>query len=140
MRKYMLAIFFLLILIGCNSNQESINQEDIGVRMPEENEVKYTIGNPTAEDVLRMNPNANILMFKDTIYNAGVDWVNELRLTKDKVITEIIAQTVSGKEFMDGTANKLKIGTKIFSVKERNDILIAETNNGDIRFYMLVEG
>jgi hypothetical protein len=79
-------------------------------------------------------------MYKDTIYNAGVPWVDELKLTKDIQVTEISHQSNDDKDFKNGTANKLEGGTKIFRVKERNDILIAETEKGDIRFYKLVEG
>ncbi|OAB47187.1 hypothetical protein [Paenibacillus antarcticus] len=99
-----------------------------------------TIGNPTAEETLRLDQNANIFMYKDTIYNAGVPWVDELDLTKDIEITEITHKGYRGEDFKNGTANKLKVGTKIYLVKERKDILIAETDKGDIRFYQLVEG
>lgn len=136
MSKFIVAIFLVLILVGCNSKQGSINSESKGGRI----ELKYTIGNPTAEDVLSTDPNANIFMYENTIYTEGIDWVSELELTKDKLITEIIDQRVDGKAFSNGKASKLIIGTKIFSVKERNDIVIAETKDGDIRFYMLVEG
>ncbi|MDB5054500.1 MAG: hypothetical protein JWM44_2550 [Bacilli bacterium] len=99
-----------------------------------------TIGNPTAQEVLRMDPNANVFMYKDNIYNAGIPWVDELKLNKDIQETEITHQSNNGKAFKNGTANKMVVGTKIFRVKERNDILIAETEKGDIRFYQLVEG
>ncbi len=82
-------------------------------------------GNPSAEEVLKDNPSANIFMYKDTIYNSGVSWVDELTLTKDTQVTEIIEQKSKGKDFKNGTANKLTKGTKIYSVKERQDILIA---------------
>jgi hypothetical protein len=74
------------------------------------------------------------------IYKAGVSWVDELELTKDQYITEIVEQSDDGKDFINGTANKLAVGTKIFKVKDRRDILIAETEDGDIRFLKLVEG
>ncbi|MNY71591.1 hypothetical protein D3C86_2099660 [compost metagenome] len=61
-------------------------------------------------------------------------------LTKDKEITEVIEQRKDGKEFKNRTANKLEAGTKIFSAKERNDIIIAETADGEVRFYNLIEG
>lgn len=98
------------------------------------------IGNPTAQEILKSNPNANIFMYRETIYNAGVPWVDELELTKDIQETEITHRSDKGKSFKNGTANILEVGTKIFRVKERNDILIAETKSGDIRFYQLVEG
>lgn len=114
-------VFFLLIISACTSTK--------------------TIGNPTAQDVLRMDPKANVIMYKDTIYSAGIPWVDELKLSKDiQVIIEITHQSSNGKAFKNGTANKLAVGTKIYRAKERNDILIAETEKGDIRFYQLVEG
>jgi hypothetical protein len=123
----LLHLFLTLFLIGCESNNSSKIQENY-------------IGNPTADEVLTENPNANIFMFSDIIYNAGVPWVDELQLIKDQYITEITKQTDIGRDFVNGTANKLNVGTKIYSVKERGNILIAETENGDIRFYNLVEG
>ncbi|WP_219836837.1 hypothetical protein [Paenibacillus sp. R14(2021)] len=100
----------------------------------------HTRGNPTAEEALRMDPDANIFMYNDTIFNTGVPWVDELMLTKDKQVTEISKQKSNGKDFKNGTANKLAKGTKIYRVKERQDILIAETKDGDLRYYNLIEG
>lgn len=124
MPKMMIAVaMFVWVLSGCGLNSGS-----------------NTTGNPTANDVLNANPAANIFMYQDIIYSAGIDWVDELTLTKDKEITEVIEQLKDGKEFKNGTANKLKAGTKIFSTKERNDIIIAETEDGEVRFYSLIEG
>jgi hypothetical protein len=120
------------LLIGCSKGPTR--------QISEQQSETNTIGNPTAQEVLRMDSNANIFMYKDTIYNAGVPWVDELKLTKDIQVTEISHQSNDDKDFKNGTANKLEGGTKIFRVKERNDILIAETEKGDIRFYKLVEG
>jgi hypothetical protein len=117
----------ILIPLGCESN----NSSDIQV---------FSTANPTAEEVLSENPDADIFMFSEIIYNAGISWVDELELTKDKYITEIMKHSDEGKDFVNGTANKLSVGTKIYRVKERGDILISETENGDIRFYNLVEG
>lgn len=129
-RGFIVPIFLLFLtpsLIGCNSNNSSSIHGNV-------------TGNPTANEILSKNPNASIFMYSTVIYIAGVDWVDELQLSKDQYITEITKQSDNGKDFVDGTANKLAIGTRIYSVKERNDILIAETENGDIRFYKLVEG
>jgi hypothetical protein len=113
-------LVFLFILSACSSTE--------------------TIGNPNAQDVLKIEAKANIFMYKDTIYKAGISWVDELKLTKDIQITEITLQRIKGKDFKNGTANILTVGTKIYRVKERNDIIIAETEQGDVRFYQLVEG
>ncbi|WP_261301819.1 hypothetical protein [Paenibacillus andongensis] len=127
-------VMFILLLTcfitaGCTKNEILMTSEQT-----------KTIGNPTAQEVLRMDPNANVFMCKDTIYKAGIPWVDELKLTKDIQVTEITQQSNNGKAFKNGTANKLVVGTKIFRVKERNDILIAETEREDIRLYQLVEG
>lgn len=124
MPKMIIAVaMFVWVLSGCGFNSGS-----------------NTTGNPTANDVLSTNPDANIFMYQDIIYSAGIDWVDELTLTKDKEITEVIEQQEDGRKFKNGTANKLKAGTKFFSAKERKDILIAETEEGEIRFYSLIEG
>jgi len=123
----LLHLFLTLYLIGCETNNSSKIQENF-------------IGNPTADEFLIESSYANIFMFSDIIYKAGVPWVDALQLTKDQFITEITKQTDIGKDFVNGTANKLKVGTKIYSVKERRDILIAETGNGDIKFLKIVEG
>ncbi len=120
----MLIMVLLTQLTGCKSDQTQV----------------HSTPNPTAEDILSDNPNANIFMYNQTIYNTGIAWVDELELTKDEFITEIIKKSDNGKDYVDGTANKLSVGTKIYSVKERGDILVAETPEGDIRFYYLVEG
>lgn len=125
--KKLLIIFMLILLIGCESN----------AFLPNSVQVK---GNPTADTVLKLNPEANIFMHSDLIYTAGVDWVDELELTKDQQITEIAEQKSTGQLFKNGTANKLPVGTKVYGVKERKDVLVAETEEGDVRFYMLVEG
>lgn len=129
---FYIVICSFALLIACGK----LPAKQISVQQSETN----TIGNPTAQDVLRMNSNVNIFMYKDTVYNAGVPWVDELKLIKDIQVTEISHQSNDGKDFKNGTANKLVVGTKIFRVKERNDILIAETEKGDIRYYQLVEG
>ncbi len=127
MKKLFVMILIFIMLTGCNSNESTGEKGEF-------------IGNPTAENVLEGNPEANIFMYSDIIYSAGVSWVDEMNLTKDKQITEIAQQKSNGEYFENGTANKLTVGTKIFSVKERSDILIAETKEGDIKYFKLVEG
>lgn len=127
-----LCSFSFSLLMGCGKEPAK--------QMSDQQSEMNAIGNPTAQDVLSMDANANILMYEDTIYHAGVPWVEALQLTKDVQLTEIRRQSKVGTDFQNGTANQLEAGTKIFRVKERNDILIAETEKGDIRFYQLVEG
>jgi hypothetical protein len=101
-----------------------------------------TTKNPNAEEILRLDRHADIFQWKEVIYQTNIDWVNELKLTKNKSVGEItaVSSSVSNKSFKNGMANNLPIGAKIYSVKEREDILIVEFN-GRVSYYLaLVEG
>ncbi len=101
-----------------------------------------TTKNPNAEEILRLDRHADIFQWKEVIYQTNIDWVNELKLTKNKSVGEIIAvsSNVSNNSFKNGMANNLPIGAKIYSAKEREDILIVEFN-GRVSYYLaLVEG
>ncbi|WP_286231896.1 hypothetical protein [Neobacillus mesonae] len=98
--------------------------------------------NPDAEEVLRLNKNANIFQWEGLIYTTNIDWVNELELTKGNLVGEITETFTNGnpKSFKNGMANKLPIGTKIYSAKEKPGILIVEYNGEEKYFLVLVEG
>ncbi|WP_052339400.1 hypothetical protein [Gorillibacterium massiliense] len=148
-----ISLIMQLMLSGCNakvsqSKESQLVAKEASTGSLDEHlsltlkgaERQFTTHNATAEEVLAQIPDANIFMYKNTIYNAGVDWVDDLRLTLGEQETEITARRALGKAFQDGTANKLPVGTKIFRVKERNDVLVADTKEGYILFYQLVEG
>ena len=93
-----------------------------------------------AEEVLTLDPAADIFQFNGIIYKTNIDWVNELTLTKDIQVGEIKFKNETNTNFRNGMSNKLPIGTKIFSTKERGDILIVELD-GQIKGYLaIVEG
>ncbi|MET3196718.1 hypothetical protein [Bacillus sp. OAE603] len=101
-----------------------------------------TTKNPNAEEILRLDRHADIFQWKKVIYQTNIDWVNELKLTKNKSVGKItsVSTSVSYKSFKNGMANNLPIGAKIYSAKEREDILIVEFN-GRVSYYLaLVEG
>ncbi|MFS0673588.1 hypothetical protein [Ornithinibacillus sp. 179-J 7C1 HS] len=83
-----------------------------------------------------MNPDADIFQYDGVIYATNIDWVEELSLTKDVQIGEIKMRNDSNTDFIDEMSNKLPVGTKIFSAKERGDILIVETEEGKILKYL----
>lgn len=96
--------------------------------------------NPTAAEWLQSEPDASLFQYEDTIYVADVSWVNELELTRGDYLTDVLRQNKDGASFQNGDANLLETETPIYRTKERNDILIASTPTGDIRFFQLVEG
>ncbi|MEA0553159.1 hypothetical protein U1P98_05460 [Lysinibacillus irui] len=93
-----------------------------------------------AEEVLTLDSNADIFQYKGVIYKANIDWVEKLSLTKDVQVSEIKTKNDTGTNFKDEMSNKLPVGAKIFSTKEREDILIIESE-GEIKKYLaIVEG
>ncbi|RJE90257.1 hypothetical protein D3P07_08605 [Paenibacillus sp. 1011MAR3C5] len=133
MKTWILMICSALVLAGCSANPGKLDKQ--------KNSSQFNIGNPTPQEVLEGKPDANIMMHQDIVLIEGVDWVNEEELTKDELLLEISMQTDDAAKFENGAANQLPVGTKVvYRVKERGDILIAETDKGDVRYYKLVEG
>ncbi|MFF2887360.1 hypothetical protein [Paenibacillus sp. NPDC057967] len=128
----MIIISSALVLAGCNASTEKMEEK--------KSSSQYNMGNPTPQEVLEGRPDANIMMVQDIVLLSGIDWVNEEELTKDELLLEITLQTDDAAKFVNGAANELPVGTKVYRVKERGDILIADTDKGDVRYYKLVEG
>lgn len=130
MKKISLITITLLVsvLLAACSNGNS----DISVDSTE---------NPDAEEVLKLDPEADIFQFNDVIYTTGIDWVEEKDLTKNKQIGEIKEKNEDNTNFSDGTANKLSVGAKIYTTKEENDMfLIVESDGETKKYYAIVEG
>lgn len=129
MKRIFSIIIFLVVttpLIGC------------GV-FPEEKVVSTE--NPDAEEVLSMDPEADIFQYNNLIHVTGIEWIEEKSLTKDKQIGEILETSDIGTNFKDGTANELPIGSKIFTTKEESEMfLLVESEGKIIKYYALVEG
>ncbi|WP_066058286.1 hypothetical protein [Robertmurraya korlensis] len=105
-----------------------------------ETTTKVSIDSIDAKEVLSLDPNADIFQYDGVIYKTNIDWVEDLSLTKDVQIGEIKAQNDVNTEFNDEMANKLPVGSKIFSAKERTDILIIESEGEDYKYLAIVEG
>ncbi|WP_169057633.1 hypothetical protein [Bacillus pumilus] len=93
---------------------------------------------PSAEEVLALDEQADLFQWGKTVYEANVDWTHQLTVTKDQQLGVI--QKTAAKHFHHGTATHLKKGTAIYSVKERNDLLIAELNGQIIIYVAHAEG
>lgn len=104
-------------------------------------ETEVTVSkNPDAEEVLRLDSHADIFQWEGLIYKTNIDWVNEIELTKDELVGEIEEVYDNNLNFKDGIANKLPIGAKIFSTKEREDILLVYYNGKTKKYLALGEG
>lgn len=115
----------LFIITGCNIQGETTT---------------VSIDSINAEEVLTLDSDADIFQYDGVIYKTNIDWVEELPLTKDVQIGEIIAKNDANTDFKDEMSNKLPVGAKIFSTKERGDILIVESEGEFKKYLAIVEG
>ncbi|TQR23030.1 hypothetical protein [Bacillus safensis] len=88
---------------------------------------------PSAEELLAHDPNADIFQWEGTIYETNVDWTTSLQVTKHQQVGVIQKSAV--KNFKNGTASRLQKGTAIYSVKEREDMLVVEIH-GKTKIYV----
>lgn len=125
-----LVLFVLFIASGC-SNLSDRGKIEV-----------HTTENPNAEEVLNLDPEADIFQFNGVIYQTRIDWVEELNLVKDEEIGEIKTKNETNTNFEDGMSNKLPVGAKIFSVKEKigGPILLVELEGEIYKYYGIVEG
>ena len=120
--QYTILLFCLVFLFAC-SEEEVI-----------------TIGNPTAEEILEMKKDADILQLNGAVYQTGMDWLDEEDVTKKEKVGQIESSSTDGPSFEDGTATHLPIGTSIYSVNENESVLLAEVDGEFIRYSILAEG
>src|SRR5690625_7551881 len=101
-----LFLFLLLALMACSANDEE----------------QHTTHNPTPEEILSEDKDADIFVEGDLVYTNAEDinWVNEEELTTGEEIGEIKQQSDDSEEFEDFTATKLPVGTKIYEPEEED--------------------
>lgn len=95
---------------------------------------------PNAKKILAMDKDADILQWNDAMYETGIEWVNELELIEDHKLGEITFHADKPSDFKNAAANNLSIGSELYSVKDRNDILIIKDNHEIKRYLLLSEG
>ncbi|MDJ0331609.1 hypothetical protein [Planococcus sp. S3-L1] len=125
-----LSVFILSTTIGCSNS--SITPET------------YTTQNPDAKEILTLDPKADIFQLDGVIYQTGIEWVEELSLTKDEQVGEIKTRNDTDTNFEGGMSNKLPVGAKIYSAEESDEvagpILLVESEGKLLKYYGLVEG
>lgn len=122
---YVLIILTLFTITGCSNGGET---------------TKVTIDSIDVEEVLTLDPDANIFQYDGVIYKTNIDWVEEIPLTKDVQIGKIKTRNDANTDFKDEMSNILPVGAKIFSAKERGDILIVESEGETLKYLAIVEG
>ncbi|WP_026674783.1 hypothetical protein [Alkalihalobacterium bogoriense] len=126
MKKWGLVFCSLIMLAGCFHGTES----------------NMAITNPTSENVPSQYGETDLFVWEDIVYvNAeSIDWVKQLELTIQERLTNIKNQSVYGGDFSNGTASILPVGTKVYTTKERKDILIAKVGTAEVRYLGWREG
>ncbi|WP_078549480.1 hypothetical protein [Litchfieldia alkalitelluris] len=122
---FVLITLVLFMITGCSNNGGT---------------TEVTIDSIDAEEVLTLDPDADIFQFDGVIYKTNIDWVEELSLTKNVQIGEIKTRNDANTDFNNEMSNKLPVGAKIFSAKERGDILLVEINGEFLKYLAIVEG
>ena len=124
-----MVVLILLTAFGC-SNSANTDKTEV-----------HETANPDAEEILTLDPEADIFQFDGVIYKTGIDWVEELTLTKNEQVGEIKKRNDTDTIFEDEMSNKLPIEAKIFSTKEKEGpILLVESEGRVLKYYALVEG
>ena len=127
-----LFVFILLTAVGCSNSSITRTAET------------DTTENPDAKEILTLEPEADIFQFDGVIYKTGIDWVEELTLTKDEQVGEIKTRNDTDTKFVDDMSNKLPVGSKIYSAKEAGEvggsILLVESEGKLFKYYGLLEG
>ena len=122
---YVLIILSTFTITGCSNGGEI---------------TMVSIDSIDAEEVLTLDPDADIFQFDGVIYKTNIDWVEEVFLTKNVQIGEIKTRNDANTDFKDKMSNKLPVGAKIFSAKERGDILIVESEGEILKYLGIGEG
>lgn len=103
-------------------------------------------GKVTARDVLKQNHDVDVLKYNGFMYSnvTDLEWFNNKKsmFQKGNEIGEIKKVTNSSLFFTNFSATKLPKGTTLYDTNDGDiGILIVETENGEILYYMqLLEG
>lgn len=127
---FSLVSFVIFTAYGCSNSSGTAEIEEV-----------HSTGNPDAKEILTLDPEADIFQFEGVVYKTGIDWVEELTLTKDKQVGEIKTRNDIDTNFEDEMSNKLPVGAKIFSTLEKEGpILLVESEGKILKYYAIVEG
>ncbi|MFE3577433.1 hypothetical protein [Lysinibacillus sp. NPDC059133] len=121
----LIVVLFSLSLVGCNETGTVDT---------------FTSKKPDAAESLRLNNQADIFQWEGNIFETEIEWIDELEINEDQYIGAIKYNATKAEDFKNGTANHLPIGAKIYSAKERDDILIVKYDNVVKRYLVLSEG
>ena len=100
-----------------------------------------TSDNDNPENIYHQRPDIDMFVYNGIAYvNAEeVDWVMELELTPSVLLFQIEAQYVDG-DFENYVSTKLEVGTEVYLVEERSDLLLVSLDDKYYRYLAWIEG
>ncbi|MGP4072641.1 hypothetical protein ACTWQB_08820 [Piscibacillus sp. B03] len=122
-----LVLFLLLLSTGCTSGEG-------------EEQVKP---NPTPSSILQENPEADILYVNGIVYKnaSDIEWVVDSDYEKGDDLGIVEKQVKDPEGFRDLTATHLLVGTPLYEAENvSGDVIVAETDEGDLPYLALKEG
>ncbi|SMF92321.1 hypothetical protein SAMN05661091_5771 [Paenibacillus uliginis N3/975] len=132
MRKMLIFLLSLLLLLTACSARSSQTQE----------QQTQNFGNPTAEEILKSNPDADLLQLRNIVYIKAEDnsWVQQENLGSLQEVGEVQSIYDGNRPFENEMSTKLAPGTKIYEPTQHGLIIVAVNNGIEIRYIGLVEG
>ncbi|MDC3414322.1 hypothetical protein NC797_14920 [Aquibacillus sp. 3ASR75-11] len=128
-RFVLCVIIVLFILSGCTKDNANTSDDSLS-----------EIGNPTPEEILEDNSDADIFQYKEIVYTNAKDRAEEFNLTLGNRVKEI-RKEYSGSDFKADMATKLPVGTEIYEPKEKQGaVLVAIIKGKKVPYIGLIEG
>lgn len=122
-----LILLLIIVTTGCAGGEE----ED------------QTIKNPTPASILQENPEADILYVDGIVYKnaSDIEWVVDSDYEKGDDLGIVEKQVKDPEGFRDLTATHLLVGTPLYEGENiSGDVIVAETDEGDLPYLALKEG
>ena len=102
---------------------------------------RSTKNNAIPEEVLKENANGDFLIIDNTVYKnvEDVQWVRDISVKEGSVLGRINKTKVK-RNFKNWNATVLGVGTEIYKVEDRQDIVLAKKDDKYIPYIKYVEG
>lgn len=102
---------------------------------------RSTKNSATPDLVLKDNPNADFLIIDNTVYKnvEDVQWVKDIPLKKGNFLGKTNKTKVK-RNFKNWNATSLDIGTEVYKLEGREDIVLAKKEDKYIPYIRYVEG
>lgn len=102
---------------------------------------RSTKNNATPEVLLKTNTNADFFIMDNTVYKNAIDidWVKGISVKEGSALGRINKTKVK-RNFKNWNATVLGVGTEIYKVEDRQDIVLAKKDDKYIPYIKYVEG